>query len=520
VRAALADGGIDLPVPDCPEVTRWLAEMRPTGVALVFSEAYLNNPPSMFGHTLLRIISARYHSPLLSPSVEFAAQTEEEQGVGFAFKGMFGGYTGRFTLGWYGDMVRRYGAVENRDIWEYRLNFSPSETEFMLLHVRELQAAGFDYYFLDENCSGQLLGLLAAVRPAADLSEPFTVWVMPLDTVRVVEAAGMVEDVVYRPSRLSILHRREGHLSTVQLNTVAALCRAPIEKWDDLNIDPAVLEPAVLDSAIECRFYEQIRKNGIEDTNTPELAALLAASRAAPSSRDLAMPMADPSLPPSRGHKSSSLDVQVGIEDGDEFIGLGYRPALRDLLDPPDGYPTGAQVELLRADIRLYPEDSRLELEQFKLVDILSVPPAGRLIRPLAWTVDGGVSRMAFAEKGRPLTGHLRLGAGISRQPADGLLVYGLLGAQLLAGDQFTHYVDGAPGAMAGLVHQVNQSVSLAITGEFWHYVVDDATASYAAGARVRYYRRPGWSYFADFGVIKEFADDQFRLILGVRKFF
>jgi hypothetical protein len=312
VRAALADGGIDLPAPDCPEVTRWLAEMRPTGVALVFSEAYLNNPPSMFGHTLLRIISARYHSPLLSPSVEFAAQTEEEQGVGFAFKGMFGGYTGRFTLGWYGDMVRRYGAVENRDIWEYRLNFSPSETEFMLLHVGELQAAGFDYYFLDENCSGQLLGLLAAVRPGADLSEPFTVWVMPLDTVRVVEDAGMVEDVVYRPSRLSILHRREGHLSTVQLNTVAALCRAPIEKWDDLDIDPAVLEPAVLDSAIECRFYEQIRKNGVEDTSTPELAALLAASRAAPSSRDLPMPMADPPVPPSRGHKSSSLDIAGG----------------------------------------------------------------------------------------------------------------------------------------------------------------------------------------------------------------
>ena len=94
-----------------------------------------------------------------------AADTHEQRGVNYAFKGLFGGYQGRFSIAPYYVAVKTYGDIENRDIWEYGLNLTQEETSQMLRHVWEMRSAWFDYYFLDENCSYHLLSLLETARP-------------------------------------------------------------------------------------------------------------------------------------------------------------------------------------------------------------------------------------------------------------------------------------------------------------------------------------------------------------------
>ena len=47
-----------LPPQPCPRFDAWYAELDPSGVTFVFPEAFLNNPSSMFGHTLLRLDTA------------------------------------------------------------------------------------------------------------------------------------------------------------------------------------------------------------------------------------------------------------------------------------------------------------------------------------------------------------------------------------------------------------------------------------------------------------------------------
>ncbi|MGT0149953.1 DUF7843 domain-containing protein [Vibrio metschnikovii] len=40
---------------NCPELNNWRTVIDPAGMTLVFPTAFMNNPSSMFGHTLLRI---------------------------------------------------------------------------------------------------------------------------------------------------------------------------------------------------------------------------------------------------------------------------------------------------------------------------------------------------------------------------------------------------------------------------------------------------------------------------------
>ncbi len=182
--------------------------MNPDAVTLIFPAAYLNNPASMFGHTLLRIDSRTRNEQtrLLDYTVNYAASTQQERGFTFAMKGLFGGYHGSFSVAPYYAQVKRYGDLENRDIWEYRLTLSYEEVLRMMMHAWELKSAKFDYYFIDENCSYQLLSLLEAARPSLHLLDQFGLWAVPADTIRAVTGVeDLTSSVTFRPSRRTVL---------------------------------------------------------------------------------------------------------------------------------------------------------------------------------------------------------------------------------------------------------------------------------------------------------------------------
>ena len=172
---------------------------------LVFPAAYLNSPSSMFGHTLLRIDQADVTSnntALLSYALNFGAYIEGmDNSILYAWKGLMGGYPGLFALVPYREKLAEYSRLENRDLWEYKLNLTPEETGRMVEHVWELKQVRFDYYFFDENCSFRLLELMEIARPGIELTEQFPLTAIPTDTVRAVKNAGLIERIDYRPSR-------------------------------------------------------------------------------------------------------------------------------------------------------------------------------------------------------------------------------------------------------------------------------------------------------------------------------
>jgi hypothetical protein len=164
----------DLPKVDCAEFGKWFSDVAPHSAVLIFPAAYLNSPSSMFGHTLLRIDQADVQSnntALLSYAINFGAYVEgSDNSILYAWKGLAGGYPGLFALVPYQEKLSEYRSLENRDLWEYRLNLTPEETGRMVEHVWELKQVQFDYFFFDENCSYRLLELLQEARPGPHLA--------------------------------------------------------------------------------------------------------------------------------------------------------------------------------------------------------------------------------------------------------------------------------------------------------------------------------------------------------------
>jgi Domain of unknown function (DUF4105) len=405
----------DLDALSCPEFSGVWQRVAPQSATLVFPGSYTNSPASMFGHTLL-IFTGPYKSKPLAHAAGYSAFTNESNGLVYALKGITGGYRGYFTLLPYYEKIKEYSGLERRDMWEYRLRLSPVQTEKMFLHLWELRDVYSDYFFFDENCSYNLLYLIEAARPDLQLTGPRPLWVMPIDTVRLLNQHGLLEAPEYRPSLATRLRLSAGQLDAEQ--TVAALRLVRGEGLAKDLVFAGKSRAQVLETAAESIELQYVQhKLDLSSYRQRYLAVLAERSRLRCAE---GLPLAEALLRPDYGHGSSRFGVGVGVEDSRWFQEWRLRPAYHSLLDPPEGFLAGSQIILGDLAVRVKHASGTIQLERFRLVDIISLAPIHSFDKPISWQARIGLRRITLDDS-RTLGLYLNPGGGFSIQNAWGL---------------------------------------------------------------------------------------------------
>jgi hypothetical protein len=407
LKQELAFDAARLPERECRRYEAWRASLNPHEITLVFPAAYLNNPASMYGHTLLRVDAADQdeRTRLLAYAINYAANTEETSGLVFAVKGLLGGYPGQFSIAPYYLKVQEYNDIENRDIWEYRLDFTPKEIDRLLEHAWELGPIYFDYFFFDENCSYYLLALFEVARPTLKLTDEFRWWAIPSDTVRVVtERPGLLKEAIYRPARATQIRHRLQHLPPAERALAKDLAerRANVEDARLAQLAPGT-QAAVLELAHEYAAYLRVtgRAGDVVESTRQARELLLARSRV--DAQAELPPVAPPAVRPDQGHETARVALGAGRDDGRNFVELQVRPTYHDLLDPQPGYVRGAQIEFFDTRARYYSADDSVRLESVYPLRIVSLSPRDDYFRNISWKVDVGWKRIRLADGTRPL---------------------------------------------------------------------------------------------------------------------
>lgn len=214
----------DFPEVKCQEYDDTIKKLSPTSATLVFPSAHINSPASMFGHTFLRI-NSKYKSKLLAYAINYAADADQnkENAIGFAIKGLFGGYFGKYSLLPYYEKLKEYRDTEKRDIWEYDLNLTQDEVMKMVRHIWELNGTKSYYYFFTENCSYNMLWLMDIARPSVHLREHFHYQVIPLESVHATNEEKLIAQEFYRPSKRTILLKYEDLIDDQYIKLVQKL---------------------------------------------------------------------------------------------------------------------------------------------------------------------------------------------------------------------------------------------------------------------------------------------------------
>ena len=441
----------DLPKAECAEFTQWFKDVAPHSTVMIFPAAYLNSPSSMFGHTLLRIDQADVQSnktALLSYAINFGAYIEgSDNSILYAWKGLAGGYPGLFALVPYQEKLSEYRSLENRDLWEYRLNLTPEETQRMVEHVWELKQIQFDYFFFDENCSYRLLELLQVARPGLQLTTQFPLTAIPTDTVKAVKEAGLVESIEYRPSRERELLDRAKVLDPEEQQWVLQVSADQAQLQNpQFKALPKERQALIIDAAYRLERY---RANGLErDTGRSQRSfELLRAINQNPAPE---LKVEKPELP-ENGHESRTWQLGAGSRDDKAFAEYGLRMAYHDLNDNAPGFPLGAQIEILQLKLRQY-EGNKWQVQQLDLANIRSLTPRNELLKPWSWQVGGGLERVLGKHGDENLVSHVNGGAGGTWQLGEDMLGFALGTVRVEHNNDFAAFVSPAAGFNTGVL--------------------------------------------------------------------
>ena len=316
----------------------------------------------------------------------------------------------------------------------------------------------FDYYFFDDNCSYQLLALLEVARPELRLTPEYPAWVIPVDTLRVVAGhKGLLGPPHYRPSPATRIHFAAGRLSRDERRLAREVALG-----DEAVDSPAVsaLQPserlAVLSLAYEYLRYLYLAKDVTREDSAPRSRKLLVALSAV----EGAAPLPSPPVPrtaPEDGHPIARVGFGGGVRDNEPFVELSLRAAFHSLADPVGGYLPGANLDLGRTALRYEPESGTVRVEEVALLDVTSLTPRDGFLRPISWNFSTGWrTRLLSAGSRDDLDAHgvayLRGAAGLTFEPVDGLLLYGLAGAAVEGSPDLDEDYAVGPSGELGLI--------------------------------------------------------------------
>ena len=372
--------GIDLPKVECPDLEKFLSYVDGTRISIVFADAHINSPASMFGHTFLRIYNKE--NDLFSFIVNYAAEATDTNGLIYAFKGVFGFYEGKYSVAPFYLKIKEYTAFEGRDLWEYEIDADPEMVYLFKLHLWEIKNAYVYYYFFQENCSTEVFYLARMTIPdrEVDLSTP---WTIPADTVKVLIREGVIKRYSYQPSILTEIKHIAKRLDRKDIEE--------IEDWVDGKEDlPEGKRKEFYDFAylyVRFLFYGE----ALERDRYRKLYLQALRERSKLGKSEVKKPKRDD--PPHLSHDSQRFGVAFGYEDRRPYLDMGYRPAYHDLLDPPKGYKKNSQIEFSSLWIRYFPAEGKVRLKRWRLLSIVSLDRIETFYRPPSWRVNLSLER-------------------------------------------------------------------------------------------------------------------------------
>ena len=432
---------------------------------VVFPAGYMGSPASMFGHTLL-VFENKQKKRIISPAINYAAITTDDFGPVFAVKGLFGLYYGYYSVMPYSDKINEYNNSEMRDMWEYSLNLSNEELKRAFKHIVEMDRIGSRYFFIDENCSYNLLFLLDVARPSLDLTSGYFFSAEPIDTLRGLIKSGLVEKRDYRPSLYTQIMARSQMSSNSDSDKIVKFAKGKIS-IDELNSSiPQEKKAELYDFATDYLKFLLIKdKIAMEDYQTRLLLVLKERSRL-DSKNNTELSIKEP-FPPESSHRSRKLSFSGGTYDELKYFQFAFRPSCHNFIDSDKGLSKGSEIEFFSFTARYYTEEKKFKVQDISAIRILSLLDSSKYDIGKCFLLNTGAKQVIHPDYSSSLGGYFNAGVGFSTTFFNFFQIYGMTETDMRFSGAYNYNSLLCFGGRTGLIFDVFDVWKSVVSADF-----------------------------------------------------
>ncbi len=367
-------------VSSCPDFDQWRHNGATDSISVIFASGYLGNPASFYGHTLLKMNSSsqRKRVSIEDVSINYGAIVPDgENPVSYIVKGIFGGYDAGFSHVEYYFHTHNYGENELRDLWEYELDLTQAEVDFVLAHAWEVLGQKYTYYFFRHNCTYRMAELLEII-PGIKIIPDNPMFVMPQVLMQEIAEHGkkgreLLRGIKLNASRQEQLYAAFSELSEQERRLLARLASKQVNLHDPQFSE---LEASSRTKVVEAlmHYYLFLKESYDDDLVIQDIEAqyrkVLQARFALPVGK--AVDLQQSKKPPHTGRSPSYVSVGLAnISGGNDSIFTRFRPAYYDELDASDAHVAFSKLSM--AEIALLTDSSGTYIEQLDFVAISSI---------------------------------------------------------------------------------------------------------------------------------------------------
>lgn len=361
-------------VKNCKNLSTWSRLNRLEDMSLILVSGYLGNPASSFGHLLLRINTGgnRSISSLMDVGINFGANVPEGEFMPlYVLKGLMGGYKASFSDQNYYAHDQTYSQTEFRDMWEYPIELTESQSKMLVYHLYELKGQEFKYYFLTKNCAYRLAEVIQMVTQE-ELVDEVERWYLPIEPFLQTNKS-LLGKPTYLPSFQRKLSARFSSLNGFQKEITEKIIETqalPVFQSYSLALldaAPKLLDKTeVLDTLL---VYYQFKDASNEFENNENLAKYqkeaLAYRYALPVSDYEPTKVKDRISPADKSHPAS-LRMALGVGESQTYGMMSYSPYLASVIDYTD--LSGSQLEIGNTTFG-YDDQNDVYLHSFDVVN-------------------------------------------------------------------------------------------------------------------------------------------------------
>ncbi|RZF21267.1 DUF4105 domain-containing protein [Halobacteriovorax vibrionivorans] len=420
---------------DCEVYQAFVKKLSVDSVSLIFSSYFIEKPASTFGHTFLRLrskTSIKQNNDLLDYGVDFSAQVDTVNPIVYGYKGITGGFKGEFTLMPYYVKVKEYNDMESRDLWDYELNLSDNEVDYFQAHLYEMNRAYFDYYYLSENCSYHILAFLDAIKPEWKLLEELGIAVPPVDTVYALyKNDEIIRNVKFRPASYTKINLNIKNMDKYQSSLFQNLINKRYQLSEIKNNESDIF---VLDTY---NLYVDFENAEVDTTTTLANKEKLeyrkqkfqinkARSKLTARPKQISYQEVYDKAP-HKGHLTGRFDIRNNVDTNGDYLQIGWRGALHDKLDTPNGFLPMSTTELFSLEFTYNKyQDQQFRLSEVRLANIEAYRPVRSFANNISFQLEVGYKEREMFSN-RNLSPYLDLNIG--QVYGSDSFIFGLLAA-------------------------------------------------------------------------------------------